>query len=46
GGLTINFDAMLLGERVFWDPPLIPVTIKGTPPNLRDQLQRRTSGGN
>ncbi|MFS9545457.1 hypothetical protein Q6295_33820, partial [Klebsiella pneumoniae] len=20
--------------------------IKGTPPNLRDQLQRRTSGGN
>jgi nucleoid-associated protein len=20
GGLTINFDAMLLGERVFWDP--------------------------
>ncbi|HHU9919355.1 hypothetical protein, partial [Klebsiella pneumoniae] len=22
------------------------LTIKGTPPNLRDQLQRRTSGGN
>ncbi|MCT7056878.1 hypothetical protein, partial [Salmonella enterica] len=21
------------------------LTIKGTPPNLRDQLQRRTSGG-
>ncbi len=19
GGLTINFDAMLLGERIFWD---------------------------
>jgi nucleoid-associated protein len=45
GGLTINFDAMLLGERVFWDPGH-GLTIKGTPPNLRDQLQRRTSGGN
>ncbi|MDP1020107.1 hypothetical protein Q6284_33340, partial [Klebsiella pneumoniae] len=22
------------------------LTLKGTPPNLRDQLQRRTSGGN
>jgi nucleoid-associated protein YejK len=46
GGLTINFDAMLLGERVFWDPATDTLTIKGTPPNLRDQLQRRTSGGN
>ena len=45
GGLTINFDAMLLGERVFWDPATDTLTIKGTPPNLRDQLQRRTSGG-
>ena len=44
GGLTINFDAMLLGERVFWDPATDTLTIKGTPPNLRDQLQRRTSG--
>ncbi len=40
GGLTINFDAMLLGERVFWDPATDTLTIKGTPPNLRDQLQR------
>lgn len=46
GGLTINFDAMLLGERIFWDPATDTLTIKGTPPNLRDQLQRRTSGGN
>ncbi|MEA1065510.1 nucleoid-associated protein YejK [Erwinia sp. HR93] len=42
GGLTINFDAMLLGERIFWDPATDTLTIKGTPPNLRDQLQRRT----
>ncbi|EFZ7089858.1 nucleoid-associated protein YejK [Shigella sonnei] len=46
GGLTINFDAMLLGERIFWEPATDTLTIKGTPPNLRDQLQRRTSGGN
>ena len=39
GGLTINFDAMLLGERIFWDPATDTLTIKGTPPNLRDQLQ-------
>ncbi len=44
GGLTLNFDAMLLGERIFWDPTTDTLTIKGTPPNLRDQLQRRTSG--
>ncbi|PHM29313.1 nucleoid-associated protein YejK [Xenorhabdus budapestensis] len=44
GGLTINFDAMLLGERIFWDPATDTLTIKGTPPNLRDQLQRRGSG--
>lgn len=45
GGLTINFDAMLLGERLFWDPTTDTLTIKGTPPNLRDQLQRRLSSG-
>ncbi|CCG87769.1 nucleoid-associated protein YejK [Erwinia piriflorinigrans] len=42
GGLTLNFDALLLGERIFWDPATDTLTIKGTPPNLRDQLQRRT----
>lgn len=42
GGLTLNFDALLLGERIFWDPVTDTLTIKGTPPNLRDQLQRRT----
>lgn len=45
GGLTINFDAMLLGERIFWDSTTDTLTIKGTPPNLRDQLQRRLSSG-
>jgi len=44
GGLTLNFDALLLGERIFWDPATDTLTIKGTPPNLRDQLQRRTGG--
>ncbi len=38
GGLTINFDALLLDERVFWDPATDTLTIKGTPPNLREQL--------
>ncbi|WP_440863710.1 nucleoid-associated protein YejK [Symbiopectobacterium purcellii] len=45
GGLTINFDALLLGERIFWDPTTDTLIIKGTPPNLRDQLQRRLSSG-
>lgn len=41
GGVTLNFDAQLLGERIFWDPTTDTLTIKGTPPNLRDQLTRR-----
>ncbi|GKX56026.1 nucleoid-associated protein [Leminorella grimontii] len=45
GGVTISFDALLLGERVFWDPATDTLTLKGLPPNLRDQLQRRMSGG-
>ncbi|HAS63524.1 MAG TPA: nucleoid-associated protein YejK [Vibrio sp.] len=40
GGLNINFDSLLLGERVFYDPETDTLTIKGTPPNLRDQLTR------
>ncbi|TCW00266.1 nucleoid-associated protein YejK [Biostraticola tofi] len=44
GGITLNFDALLLGERIFWDPATDTLTIKGTPPNLRDQLSRRTGG--
>lgn len=42
GGLSINFDSMLLGERVFYDPETDTLTIKGTPPNLKDQLLRHS----
>ncbi|MBD1574904.1 MULTISPECIES: nucleoid-associated protein YejK [Vibrio] len=42
GGLSINFDAMLLGERVFYDPETDTLTIKGIPPNLKDQLVRNS----
>ncbi|SFQ08004.1 nucleoid-associated protein YejK [Enterovibrio norvegicus] len=41
GGLSINFDSMLLGERIFYDQDTDTLTIKGIPPNLRDQLTRR-----
>lgn len=40
GGLNISFDSLLMGERVFYDPETDTLTIKGTPPNLRDQLNR------
>lgn len=40
GGLNVSFDSMLLGERVFYDPETDTLTIKGTPPNLREQLGR------
>ena len=40
GGLNMSFDSMLLGERIFYDPETDTLTIKGTPPNLRDQLTR------
>lgn len=43
GGINLSFDAMLLGDRIFWDPATDTLTIKGTPPNLRDQLQRRSN---
>ncbi|MGQ6999225.1 nucleoid-associated protein [Vibrio cholerae] len=40
GGISIQFDRALLSERVFYDPETDQLTIKGTPPNLRDQLVR------
>lgn len=40
GGLNISFDRLLLGERVFYDAETDTLTIKGTPPNLRDQITR------
>lgn len=39
-GVTLSFDAQLLGERVIWDELGDTLTIKGLPPNLRDQLMR------
>ncbi|MFW1430285.1 nucleoid-associated protein [Vibrio parahaemolyticus] len=40
GGIKIQFDRQLLSERVFYNPETDTLTIKGTPPNLRDQLTR------
>ncbi|WP_346350803.1 nucleoid-associated protein YejK [Oceanimonas sp. AH20CE76] len=39
GGLTISFDQKLLGERIEYDPATDTLTIRGTPPNLKAQLQ-------
>jgi nucleoid-associated protein len=41
GGLNVSFDSLLLGERIFYDADSDTLTIKGTPPNLRDQLTRK-----
>jgi len=43
GGLSISFDSELLASRVFYDMETDTLTIKGTPPNLKDQLRRRLS---
>jgi len=40
-GVTITFDAELIDQRIIWDETADTLTIKGLPPNLRDQLQRR-----
>ncbi|MCK3656293.1 nucleoid-associated protein YejK [Pasteurellaceae bacterium Macca] len=39
-GVTISFDAELLGQRIIWDELNDSLTIKGLPANLRDQLER------
>lgn len=39
-GVTLSFDADLLNNRIEWDPLTDTLTIKGIPPNLRDQLQK------
>lgn len=44
GGLSVSFDEKLLGERVSYDLKTDTLVIKGTPPNLRDQLQRFIQG--
>lgn len=43
-GLSISFEQKLLGDRVQYDPHSDTILIKGTPPNLRDQLQRFIQG--
>ncbi|SET03775.1 nucleoid-associated protein YejK [Thorsellia anophelis] len=40
GGVTISFTSAQLGEKVVWDKTTDTLVIKGTPPNLRDQLER------
>lgn len=44
GGLSLSFDEKLLGQRVSYDLKTDTLVIKGTPPNLRDQLQRFLQG--
>ncbi|MDR9826257.1 nucleoid-associated protein YejK [Vibrio sp. FNV 38] len=43
GGLNLSFDSLLLGERIFYDQESDTLTIKGCPPNLKDQLTRQSS---
>ncbi|MBN6078272.1 nucleoid-associated protein YejK [Aggregatibacter actinomycetemcomitans] len=40
-GVTISFDVELINQRIIWDEVADTLTIKGLPPNLRDQLQRQ-----
>ncbi|EEX50945.1 nucleoid-associated protein NdpA [Pasteurella multocida] len=40
-GVTLSFDAELINQRIFWDENNDTLTIKGLPPNLKDQLQRQ-----
>ena len=39
-GVTLSFDADLLNNRIEWDPLTDTLTIKGIPPNLKDQLPK------
>ena len=39
-GVTLSFNADLLNNRIEWDPLTDTLTIKGIPPNLKDQLQK------
>ncbi|CAH9055180.1 Nucleoid-associated protein YejK [Pseudoalteromonas holothuriae] len=40
GGVSVGFERKHLGERVMYDAQSDTLTIKGIPPNLKDQLQR------
>ena len=43
GGVSLSFERKLLGDRIFYDPATDTLTIRGIPPNLKDQLSRKTS---
>ncbi|QLB12330.1 nucleoid-associated protein [Bisgaardia hudsonensis] len=45
-GVTISFDVELLNQRIIWNEEEDSLTIKGLPPNLRDQLQRQLKDQN
>lgn len=45
-GVTLSFDADLLNTRIHWDPMTDVLTIKGLPPNLKDQLQKALKSEN
>ncbi|MBD6983501.1 nucleoid-associated protein [Vibrio parahaemolyticus] len=47
GGVSMSFDAQLLNERVFYDVETDTLTIKGTPPAMRDLMLRKakSNGG-
>ncbi|MCF2860388.1 nucleoid-associated protein YejK [Pseudoalteromonas sp. SMS1] len=40
GGVSVGFERKHLGERVIYDPVNDTLTIKGVPPNLKDQLEK------
>ncbi|MEO2266565.1 nucleoid-associated protein YejK [Pseudoalteromonas pernae] len=40
GGVSVGFERKHLGERVIYDPVNDTLTIKGVPPNLKDQLDQ------
>ncbi|WP_018981698.1 nucleoid-associated protein YejK [Salinimonas chungwhensis] len=42
GGVSVSFERKLLGDRVMYDPQTDTLTIKGIPPNLKDQLNRQS----
>jgi nucleoid-associated protein len=44
GGVSINFEQKLLGDRIRYDATTDTLVIRGTPPNLRDQLQKHVLG--
>jgi nucleoid-associated protein len=43
-GVSISFEQKHLGERVLYNPEQDTLTIRGIPPNLKDQLQRFIRG--